>query len=270
MLISQLREKILGRGGKMKLAALSSGSCGNCFYINNGDSSVVVDAGISRKQIVERLGYLGENPEKIKGIFITHEHTDHIKGADVLARQFNIPIFATRGTIKSCFLCSDEELVYEIKNDEIVKLGSLEIEAFTKNHRAAEPVSFAIRNSKMISILTDIGKVCGNVSEAVKDSDFIVMESNHDLRMLEQGPYPYFLKNWIKSEVGHLSNLHSGLCVLEHGTSKLRNVMLAHLSEINNTPLLAFRTFQSLMRERVDLSPRISLSLRGPTDLLKV
>lgn len=255
----------------MKFAALSSGSCGNCFYVKEKDSSVLVDAGISCRQIVERLNSLGENPEKIKGIFISHEHIDHIRGVDVLARNFGIPVFATRGTCNNGFLCSDENLIQEIKDDETIKLGGMEISAFSKSHDASEPVSFNIRNGKQISIITDIGHACKNVCEAVEDSDFLIIESNHDLEMLENGPYPYFLKSRIRGINGHLSNLHSGLCVLEHGTKKLKNVMLAHLSQVNNTPELAFETFHNLMRERQDLKPKIIVSEReNPSQLFRI
>jgi len=254
----------------MKVAALSSGSCGNCFYVSHNDSSILVDIGISCKQVVERLALLGESADKIKGIFVTHEHTDHIKGVDVFARKFNVPIFATKGTINSCFLCSNEDLINEIKSNETLKVAGLNIEAFSKFHDAADPVSYTIRNDKTLSIITDIGHACKNVVENVNDSDFLILESNHDLRMLENGPYPYFIKQRIGSDIGHLSNLHSGLCVLEHGTRKLKNIMLAHLSEINNVPQLAFNTFSSLVKERMDLKPNILLSSRNPTSLIRV
>lgn len=254
----------------MKLSALSSGSVGNCFYINHHQTGVLVDVGISCKQVVDRLVDLKQDPNKIKGIFITHEHSDHIRGVDVLARKFNIPIFATKGTINNCFLCSNEELIHEIKGGEIMKLGDMEIQGFSKSHDAVQPISYQIKNDKVISIITDIGHACKNVIENVNDSDMLIIESNHDLRMLEEGPYPYFLKKRINSEIGHLSNLHSALCVLEHAKKGLKHVMLSHLSEINNTPELAFNTFNSLMKERVDLNPRISLSLRYPTGLFKV
>lgn len=254
----------------MRVSALASGSSGNCFYINHDKSSILVDAGISCKQVVERLSWLNQDPRDIRGIFITHEHTDHIKGVDVLARRFSIPIFATKGTINSCFLCSNEELINEIKDDEIVKIAGMEVRAFSKMHQAKKPVSFAIQNSKMVSIITDLGKACKNVTDAVRESDFLAIESNHDTRMLEDGPYPYFLKKWINSDTGHLSNFHSAVCVLEHAKSGLKNVLLSHLSEKNNIPMLAFNTFNSLMKERVDLHPKISLSLRNPTELFQV
>jgi len=247
----------------MKISALSSGSCGNCFYVKEKDSSVLIDAGLTCKQIVERLSHMGENPEKIKAIFVSHEHIDHVRGVDVLSREFGIPIYATKGTCKNSFLCSQEELINEIKNDETLRIGGMEISAFSKSHDAAEPVSFQIKNGKIISIITDIGYASKEVCESVSDSDFLVIESNHDIQMLENGPYPFFLKKRILGEKGHLSNLHSGLCVLEHGTRKLKNLMLAHLSEINNTPELALSCFRNLLKERKDLKPRLMLSERN-------
>jgi phosphoribosyl 1,2-cyclic phosphodiesterase len=246
----------------MKFAALSSGSCGNCFYINNGNSSVLIDAGISCRQILERFADLKQDSGRIKGIFVSHEHIDHIRGADVLARELQIPVFATKGTCKNGFLCSDSSLINEIKDDETITLGGMEIQAFLKSHDASQPVSFQIKNGKTISIITDIGYACKNVCESVQDSDFLVIEANHDIEMLENGMYPPFLKKRILSDKGHLSNLHSGLCVLEHGKRKLKNLMLAHLSENNNTPLLALSCFRNLLRERKDLKPKLMLSER--------
>ena len=112
---------------KMKVAALSSGSAGNCFYIEKGESAILIDAGINAKRINESLSKIKLNAKKIKGIFITHEHIDHVRGADVFARQLKIPIFATKGTINNSFLCSDESLLNQIKNNEIIKMAGLQI-----------------------------------------------------------------------------------------------------------------------------------------------
>ncbi|MBI2630357.1 MBL fold metallo-hydrolase [Candidatus Pacearchaeota archaeon] len=255
----------------MKVSVLASGSSGNCFYVENEESAVLIDAGISAKQIVERLGMIKKNPEKIKGIFITHEHSDHIKGVDVFARNFNIPVFATKKTAKKCFLCSNQELVHLIKNNEVVDLGEMKVESFSKSHTAIDPVSYNVFNGKKVSIITDLGYSCRNVLENVSDSDFLCLESNHDIRMLDDGPYPFYLKKWIKSDKGHLSNMQAGLCVLEHASSKLKNVVLSHISKTNNTPLLALTTFSGLVKERSDLTPRICVSNREiPTSLLKV
>ena len=230
---------------KMEICALASGSSGNCFYIENSktNSAVIVDAGISAKKIVEKLCLVGKSPDKIKGIFITHEHSDHIKGADVFARKFNIPIFATKKTAENCFLCSDGDLINFIKNNETVDLGGMKVEAFSKSHRAADPVSYNVFNGKRISIITDVGYGCENVLANISNSDALFLESNYDNNMLDNGPYPYFLKKWIKSDIGHLSNFQSATSVLENASSKLKYLVLSHLSQNNNTPLIALSAF---------------------------
>ncbi|MFA5993316.1 MAG: MBL fold metallo-hydrolase [Candidatus Pacearchaeota archaeon] len=255
----------------MRVSALASGSSGNCFYVESHDKAVLVDAGISAKQIVERIKSVGGEPSRVKGIFVTHEHSDHIRGTDVFARAFNVPIFATKDTARSGFLCSDSDLIHTIKNNETVKIGKMEIQAFSKSHKCADPVSYNIYNDKKLSIITDVGYACKNVIENVSDSDFLFMESNYDERMLASGPYPIFLKNWIKSPQGHLSNVQSACCVLEHASPKLKNLVLSHISLNNNTPETAFKTFVDLLKERRNLKPEISVSDRSvPTEMFRI
>lgn len=275
--------KTIGKEGKikkMKISALASGSLGNCFYISNGKSNegILIDAGISSKQIVERLGKIGGNPEKIKGIFITHEHIDHIRGADVFAREFNVPVFATKKTARSKILCSNEKLIRHIKNNESVKVGGMTIQAFPKSHDAIDPVSYSVSGNagrseggkKRVSVITDVGYGCKNVIENVSNSDFLCLESNHDEKMLESGPYPYYLKKLIKSDLGHLSNKQAALCVLEHSSIKLKKVILSHLSKTNNTPEIAMKTFNYFLKERQS-PPDVHLSLREePTQLFRI
>lgn len=213
---------------------------------------------------------IGKSPESIDAIFLTHEHSDHVRGADVFARTFNVPLFATNKTFQSCFLCSDAEKINKIKNNEAVKIGKLRIEAFSKPHKASDPVFFRIEGGKKASIITDLGYPCQNAQDAVSDSDFICMESNHDISMLEHGPYPYYLKKWISSDSGHLSNRQSSLCVLEYARKKLKNIMLSHLSEVNNTPEIALSSFK-ILKERRDLGIKVSVSTRhAPTRLMKI
>ena len=254
----------------MRISALASGSSGNCFYVENEKTAVLIDVGISCKQVVKRIEKVNGDLKKIKAIFITHEHTDHIKGAGLFARKFNVPIYATKRTIKNSFLVGHEK-ANEIRNNETINLGEMKIEAFSKMHDASDPVSYNIWNGKKISIITDIGKVCKNVIENVADSDFLCFEANHDLGMLETGPYPAHIKQRIKGDYGHLSNFHSGVCVLEHATPKLKHVVLAHLSKVNNTPLSALTTFSNLIQERKDLNIKVGLSYREkPTELFKI
>jgi phosphoribosyl 1,2-cyclic phosphodiesterase len=256
----------------MHICALGSGSSGNCYYLENNKQAILIDAGLTARQIDERLALAGKSTKDVKAIFITHEHIDHVRGCDVLARQLNIPIFATKSTAKNCFLCSNPRLINSIKNNETQELAGLTVSAFKKSHDASDPVSFSIQaKNKKLGIITDLGKVCKNVIDNVQDSDFLFFESNHDEQMLANGPYPYFLKERIKSDLGHLSNKKSALCILEHASSKLKHLVLSHLSKINNTPELALKTFKNLIKERSDLKPKISVSLRDqPTKVFKL
>ncbi|PIN90002.1 MBL fold metallo-hydrolase [Candidatus Pacearchaeota archaeon CG10_big_fil_rev_8_21_14_0_10_32_14] len=256
----------------MKVSALSSGSSGNCFYIEKNDSAILVDIGISAKRVEERLNLLNCQVEKIKGIFITHEHTDHIIGVDVFSRRYNIPIFATKGTITNGHLCSNRNLINPIKNNDIVDIGEFEIEAFKKSHKAADPVSYSISDkNKVACVITDAGYACENIHDKISKSDFLFIESNHDIKMLENGGYPAFLKKWVKSDLGHLSNNQAALAVLEHGHRRLKHIVLSHISKTNNSPDVAMNTFGNLLRERSDLNTNLSVSLdNSPTRLFNV
>lgn len=253
----------------MKIGVLSSGSSGNSFYIENENSGILIDAGLSSSRIIHRLGELGVPSSRLKAIFLTHEHSDHIKGVDVLARKLQIPVFATKGTCNH-FLCSQEDLINEIKNNDTIKIGGVEVEAFPKSHLSKDPVSFNIRNGKTISVITDLGFVCKNTQDSIHDSDFLCLESNHDLDMLVNGRYPAYLKKWVSSDLGHLSNRQACLGVLEFAKPKLKNILLSHISRNNNTPLLALMSF-NLLKERSDLHPRILAPSHGMrTELFSV
>ncbi|MEA3329126.1 MAG: MBL fold metallo-hydrolase [Nanoarchaeota archaeon] len=255
----------------MEVSALASGSSGNCFYIKNNKSSILVDAGISCKQIETRLEKLGESPEKIKGIFITHEHGDHIRGADVFARKFKVPIFATSQTIDSKLICSDSKLIREMKNNQIIKIANLKVKSFSKSHKAVDPVSFCIKGDKKIAVITDLGFICENTQTAISKSDAIFIEANHDIEMLSNGPYPAFLKRWISGDTGHLSNEQALDGILNYASKNLKTIILSHLSEKNNCPKIAAQTFQDNLNSRKDLSPQVIVSEKfEPTSLIKV
>jgi len=211
---------------------------------------------------------LGKSPENIKGIFVTHEHSDHTKGCDVFARKFNVPIFATKKTAESRSLCLNDELIHFIHNNESVDLGRMKIQAFPKSHKAIDPVSYTVsEGGKNVSIITDIGYCCDNVIENVEKADVLCMESNHDLDMLENSHYPYFLKKWIKSHEGHVCNKDAADCVFSNGRNRLKQVVLSHLSLNNNTPLCALQAFSGFNK----IYPRISLSgMEMPTELFNI
>ncbi len=259
----------------MRACALASGSSGNSFYIENDDKQgILIDLGITCKLACERLKHIKRSPENVKAIFLTHEHSDHIKGVDVFARNFNVPIFLTKETSKETFICSNQEMLNFIKNNETVKINGFDVQTFPKFHDGLNPVSYSIlsRNEvKTVSVMTDIGQVCKNVSEYASESDFLFIEANHDYGMLQDGPYPKFLKDRISSKLGHLSNFQSSICLLEHARTKLKKIVLSHLSAVNNTPPVALKTMKSLLKERKDLEAEFHVSERDKaTELFRV
>jgi phosphoribosyl 1,2-cyclic phosphodiesterase len=254
-----------------EVSVLASGSSGNCFYVGTEKNEILIDAGISAKQISDRLTKLGKSIESIKGIFITHEHIDHIRGIDVLSKKYNIPVYSTKGTLANSYL--DMGNINIIKKDEDIDFNGIKILPFSKSHDADEPVSYLIKNNnKKISIITDIGYCCHNVISGIKESELIVLESNHDPFMLKNGNYPEFLKKRIASDKGHLSNYQAALAVLEHGNKRLQHILLSHLSLNNNTPQVAMKTFNSILCERTDLKQlKTWLTYREkPTEIIKI
>lgn len=248
----------------MKVGALASGSNGNCYFIENENRAVLIDAGISCKKITLGLESWGINPRIVEGIFITHEHSDHVIGADVFARTFNVPVFATKKTHESKKLCSDNKLIHEINKKDSLNIAGMEVEAFSKSHGAVDPVSFSISNGKKrTSVITDVGYACKNVCSEISDADSLFLESNYDDKMLDDGPYHPWHKKWVKGDEGHLSNLQASLAVLEFANPKLDNVILSHLSGTNNIPELARKTFLNLMKERNDWKGKLHVAERG-------
>ena len=259
----------------IEFSALSSGSSGNCFWVRNSETNtaVLIDAGISLKKATDRLTSINRSIDEVKGVFITHEHSDHIAGADVMSRHLNIPIFATKKTFEAVNFC-DEKYQNFIKRDETTIIGGMTIESFKKNHGAADPVSYNVKKSddnKKVSVITDVGSACENIHNNINESDILCIESNHDLQLLRSGKYPQFLKDWIASDTGHLSNKQSALAVLEHARKKLKKVVLSHLSTNNNTPRDALETYNELIKHRHDIKPIITVSTRyEATKILKI
>ena len=232
----------------MKFCSIASGSSGNCIFAGSSHTSVLVDAGISGKRIEQGLNGLDMTTKDIDGILVTHEHSDHIKGLGVLARRYGIPIYATQGTVgalkKSTAIGKiPEDLWHVIEADSSFTVGDLAVKPFSISHDAAEPVGYRIEHGgKALATATDMGCYDEYTVHALKDLDVLLLESNHDVRMLEAGRYPYYLKRRILGEKGHLSNETAGqlLCrVLHEG---IREIFLGHLSEENNYEALAFET----------------------------
>ncbi|MBM7622851.1 MBL fold metallo-hydrolase [Sporohalobacter salinus] len=234
----------------LEVCSLASGSSGNSIYIATDKRKILIDAGLSGKRISERLDKLSVDGSELDAILVTHEHRDHIKGVGVLSRRFNLPIYATEKT----WAVAEEDLG-KIKpnhrciiNKEGLTLGDLEIESFEIPHDAVDPVGFTLKNqSKKVSVATDIGYMTEEIMSNLKNSELVILESNHDLEMLKAGPYPWSLKKRIMSKEGHLSNDDAAATVVELVKNSVERILLAHLSKDNNVPELAHLTIKNMV-----------------------
>ncbi len=228
-----------------------SGSSGNCTYISSGDFSVLIDAGVSAKSIINALDDLKVSPNDIDAVFITHEHCDHIKGVRVFASKYDIPVYANEATMNE--LLKDPKFADSVEHRVIsgcVKIKNCIITPFDTPHDSAGSCGYTIKTSdgRKITTCTDIGCITETIRENLYGSDLVLIESNHEINMLMSGPYPYNLKTRIASDNGHLSNR----CCAEELPELLKNgttrIVLGHISKDNNSPLLAEMTAESTLK----------------------
>ena len=230
----------------MRLCSIASGSSGNCIYVGSETTHLLVDVGISGKRTECGLNTLGITGKELDGILITHEHADHISGLGVMARKYGIPVYATAGTINAIQESSsigklDASLFREVKEDEKLTIKDLTVNPMRISHDAAQPVAYRISyGNKKIGICTDLGVYNDYTVECLKGMDALLLEANHDVKMLQVGPYPYYLKQRILGDKGHLSNENSGRLLSRILHDGLENIILGHLSKENNLPELAY------------------------------
>ena len=246
----------------IELCALASGSNGNCYYVGNEKDAVLVDAGVSAKKILMRIPDAGLDASKIRGIFVTHEHTDHVSGVRVLSKRLGIPAWFSQGTFNALRETEQPELYHIFNPGKTIKVGSLIIHSFLKNHDAAEPCSFRIEHDDWhIGVFTDIGEACDQLKHHLRKCHALFLETNYDEKMLWEGSYPYMLKRRVASSVGHLSNDQAFELIRDHAGPELVHVFLSHLSGENNRPELAEARFESLAdRFNVKLTSRKTFS----------
>jgi phosphoribosyl 1,2-cyclic phosphodiesterase len=228
----------------LSIASINSGSNGNCYYIGNSEEAVLVDVGISCREVEKRMKRLELSMDRVKAIFISHEHSDHIKGVEVLSRKYQLPVYITTPTLLYSGLKIDPQLTRSFKAYEPVSIQALSVIAFPKFHDASDPHSFIIESKGIkIGVLTDIGSNCIHVISNFKQCHAAFLETNYDERMLEEGGYPYYLKKRIRSDKGHLSNDQALELFLKHKPKFMSHVLLSHLSKSNNCPQLAHELF---------------------------
>lgn len=244
----------------MRVCSIASGSSGNCIYIGDKGTNILIDAGISRKRIAEGLLKIGIRPEELDGIFITHEHTDHIQGINMMVKMFDIPVYATGPTLD--FIRSKDKQgvismnhLYEVHPDKRIKFKNMEITPFSVSHDAACPVCYTINtNGHKAGVATDLGIYNDYTESHLAGSDILLLEANHDISMLEAGKYPYSLKCRILGSKGHLSNEDSGRLLCRILGKKLKYVFLAHLSKENNYPALAYQAVKCQLWEELGIN----------------
>ena len=228
------------------ITSLNSGSNGNCYYVGNDEEAILIDAGISCKETEIRMKRLGLSMLKVKALFISHEHSDHIRGVCVMAKKYNIPVYITPGTLLNCKFKLKPELVCNLRAFETITVGSLNITAFPKVHDAAEPHSFIIAcGETKVGVFTDLGIVCNELIKHFKQCDAAFLEANYDEEMLHNGRYPYYLKRRISGGQGHLSNKQALDLFIEHKPAQMTHLLLSHLSKDNNSPELVQELFET-------------------------
>ncbi len=226
------------------IASLNSGSNGNCYYIGNSEEAVVIDAGLSCRETEKRMKRLGLSPAKIKAIFISHEHTDHISGVDALARKYHLPVYGSALTLGKLY--NNGYKAVSFCKDDILRIGGLTVRPFSKRHDAVDAHSFTVSgNGVTVGVFTDIGRVCDNLIYHFSRCNAAFLEANYDETMLEQGRYPYFLKQRIRGGNGHLCNREALELMKAHKPAAMSHILLAHLSKDNNDPELARNFFRA-------------------------
>lgn len=232
----------------MKLCSIASGSSGNCIYVGTEQTNLLVDAGISAKRIENGLNGIDIMPDTLQGILITHEHSDHVAGLGILARKYQIPIYSTYETSRAIRQIKNignipEELFHYVKPNEAFQINDIHVEPFSTSHDAQNPVCYTLQSEgHKVGIATDLGKYDDYIVSKLEDSELLLVEANHDVNMLMVGRYPYYLKQRILGDFGHLSNDTSADLISKLINQKYQYILLAHLSKENNYEELAYET----------------------------
>jgi len=238
----------------MRFSVLASGSTGNAFYIETEQTKLLVDAGLSGKQIDRLFQQIDADPSELDGILVTHEHSDHIKGLGILARKYKLPIYANDKTWKAMEkgigkVELDQKFHFEA--NKVQTFGNIDVESFSVSHDAVDPMFFTFHHdNKKVALVTDLGYVSERIKKTIEGANAFIFEANHDISMLQMGKYPWSVKRRILGDYGHVSNEDSGLALSDVITNETKRVYLAHLSKDNNMKELARMSVDQVLQER--------------------
>ncbi|OEH93081.1 MBL fold metallo-hydrolase [Bacillus solimangrovi] len=238
----------------LHFSVLASGSSGNVFYIGTDNQKLLVDAGLSGKQMERLLAEVHIDPNNLDGILVTHEHSDHIKGLGIMARRYDLPIYANEKTWHAMegqigAITTDQKFVFDMET--VRTFGDIDVESFGVSHDAAEPMFYVFHHEgKKVSLCTDLGYVSERIKKTVQDSNVLIFEANHDVGMLRMGRYPWNVKRRILSDVGHVSNEDAALAMTDIIGDKTKRIYLAHLSKDNNMKDLARMSVTQVLESR--------------------
>lgn len=259
----------------MDIYILTSGSCGNCTFVRSGDTRLLIDAGLPGSSVARFLGLIGETPDQIDALLLTHEHRDHARGAGVLQRKYGIPVYATAGTLDSAERITRPIPGYAkriVPAGEEFTIRGISVEAVSTPHDAADPTGFVVaHNGFRLGVFTDFGQSFPSLQTRMPTFDAMLLETNYDEQMLELGPYPPYLKARIRGESGHLSNGDSARMLKRSGSGRLRRVFLSHLSEENNHPDRVYEALRDTLSPDHYQSIDFHLTNRGyPTPMVSL
>jgi len=258
----------------LRFSVLASGSTGNAFYIESNKEKILVDAGLSGKQLDLLFSKAKLDPTQLSRILVTHEHGDHIKGLGIIARKYNLPIYANEKTWKAMEhslgkLSLDQKFIFNM--EEVKTFGDMDVESFGVSHDAAEPMFYTFHcGGKKVALVTDLGYVSDRIKKTIENADAYIFEANHDVDMLRMGRYPWSVKQRILGDSGHVSNEDSGLALADVISNNTQRVYLAHLSADNNMKDLARMSVEHVLKERGIQLEICDTDPKEPTTLYEV
>lgn len=246
---------------EQSVSILSSGSCGNSTLLRSNEECILIDAGISCRELERKMSFFGAEPTQVVAVVLTHEHTDHVRGARKFCTEHKVPAYATRGTLALTPLGGANAVMFTPNRS--FSIGSFRLSPFKVKHLAAEPVAMSVTiDSKKVGIASDLGCITPGVLDGLRDSELLLIEANYDERMLLEGDYPDFLKRTIRGDHGHLSNDDAGVLSTKSATERTERIVLVHLSKDNNTPEVARMTVENALKDN-KMSKKLEVAEHG-------